>query len=581
MPRIIMASISPEGGIVSGSNGVPVRDSDTPVSGKLPFAGRTLRDALSDIGRRYRMSKPSCADTWVVGSRKDISVLEKYETSHSTVVIGDASDGEMEYNIIPNEYTYPKELTELVENAIGKIRDSYRKEGGKFNSLSVRESAEAFFRENKKIIDDVVSEKIPFERSLKELCDVVVRYTAGTGIFELLLEDPRLEDIYIDAPCESNRIHVTLNNVSGYNSHVRCRTNLIAGEKEIRNLLNILMKESGLPFCESSPVLETNMSDGLARATVVGYPMSPNGNSVAIRKHSTTPWTLTRLLGNGTIDEYTAGLLSFLVDNRCTFLVCGARGAGKSSMLSAMMFEFPVSQRILTIEDTLELPGERMRSLGYKVQSMLIDERMDGDVGKRADEALRVSLRLGESAIVLGEVRGEEARTLYQSMRTGRAGSSIMGTIHGDSAKTVYDRVVHDIGISPESFMATDFLITMGTQRERGTNRQIRKVSEFAATADIPGDFIDAETSLFSSPAMRRIMASTMMTEDEIKQEIMTRGKIRGFLSRLAETEGGYDGPEWIILANDHVSKCISSGMTDTDSIVESFRKRLGKSDIQ
>ncbi len=575
-----MASASPDGGKVAGSNGVPVRDSEMP-SGVFSFSGRSLKDALSDIGRRYMMSKPSYADSWVVGSRKDINVLEKYETSHSTVVIGDASDGEMEYNIMPNEYTYCRELTALVEDAIKHVRDSYRKDGGKFNASVVRTSAEAFFRENRKVIDDFVSDEIPFECSLKELCDTVVRYTAGTGVFELLLEDTRLEDIYIDAPCESNRIHVTLNNVSGYNSHVRCRTNLIAGEKEVRNLLNILMKESGLPFCESSPVLETNMADGLARATIVGYPMSPNGNSVAIRKHSVTPWTHTRLLGNGTIDEYTAGLVSFLVDNRCTFLVCGARGAGKSSMLSAMMFEFPVSQRILTIEDTLELPGERMRSLGYKVQSMLIDERMDGDVEKRADEALRVSLRLGESAIVLGEVRGEEARTLYQSMRTGRAGSSIMGTIHGDSAKTVYDRVVHDIGISPESFMATDFLITMGTLRERGTNRQVRKVSEFAATADIPGEFIDAETSLFSSPAMRRIMASTMMTEDEIREEIMTRGKIRGFLARLTEKEGGYDGPEWIILANDHVSKCISSGMTDTDSIVKSFMKRLGKSDVQ
>jgi type IV secretory pathway ATPase VirB11/archaellum biosynthesis ATPase len=103
-----------------------------------------------------------------------------------------------------------------------------------------------------------------------------------------------------------------------------------------------------------------------------------------------------------------------------------------------------------------------MRKMGYKVQSMLVDDRMDGDSLSRANEALRVSLRLGESAIVLGEVRGEEARTLYQSMRTGRAGSSILGTIHGDSARTVYERVVHDMGISPEAFMATDILVTLG-----------------------------------------------------------------------------------------------------------------------
>ena len=103
--------------------------------------------------------------------------------------------------------------------------------------------------------------------------------------------------------------------------------------------------------------METNMCNNQARATIVGYPMSPNGDSVAIRKHSTTPWTLTKLIGNGTIDEHDAGLISFLVDNRCTFLVCGARGAEKSSLLSAMLFEMPIEQRILTIEDTMELPS--------------------------------------------------------------------------------------------------------------------------------------------------------------------------------------------------------------------------------
>ena len=166
----------------------------------------------------------------------------------------------------------------------------------------------------------------------------------------------------------------------------------------MRNLITLLMRESNLPFCESNPVLETDMGDSDARATVVGYPMSPNGDSLAIRKHSQTPWTLTRLIGNGTIDPYTAGVLSFLVNNRSTILVSGARGAGKSSLLSALMFEFPISQRILTIEDTLELPGKKMRSMGYKVQSMLIDDRNGETADKRADEALRVSLRLGESA---------------------------------------------------------------------------------------------------------------------------------------------------------------------------------------
>lgn len=583
MPRIVKTTISPDRGRIADSNGVPISDDDPDVvkqGDDISFKRKTIEEILSNIDRRYRMIKPSYADTWSIGDNKDIAVLEKYRTNHSRIIIGDADDGEIEYNIMPNEYTYSLSLSNLVNDTISYVRDEYRKDGGRFNTNDVRRSAEEFLIKNRDIIDDAISGGCSFEYAIRELCDVVVRYTIGLGIFELLLEDPRLEDIYIDAPCDKNRIYVTLDNVSGYNTHMRCRTNLIASEREIRNLINTLMRDSGLPYCESSPVMETNMCNNQARATIVGYPMSPNGDSVAIRKHSTTPWTLTKLIGNGTIDEHDAGLISFLVDNRCTFLVCGARGAGKSSLLSAMLFEMPIEQRILTIEDTLELPGDVMRSMGYKVQSMLIDERMNSDVSKRADEALRVSLRLGESAIILGEVRGDEARTLYQSMRAGRAGSSIMGTIHGDSAKGVYERVVHDIGIPAESFMATDFLIVMGTRRERGTNRQTRKIVEFVSTSDTVGEFISVDKGMYRSPAMRRIMESTSMAKGDVEQEIKSRAKMRGLLSKLAiEVNDGYSNPEWIILANDHLSRCISSGITDSDDVLESFKKKLGVND--
>ena len=583
MPRIVKTTISPDRGRIADSNGVPISDDDPDVvkqGDDISFKRKTIEEILSNIDRRYRMIKPPYADTWSIGDNKDIAVLEKYRTKHSRIIIGDADDGEIEYNIMPNEYTYSLSLSDLVNDTISYVRDEYRKDGGRFNTNDVRRSAEEFLIKNRDIIDDAISGGCSFEYAIRELCDVVVRYTIGLGIFELLLEDPRLEDIYVDAPCDKNRIYVTLDNVSGYNTHMRCRTNLIASEREIRNLINTLMRDSGLPYCESSPVMETNMCNNQARATIVGYPMSPNGDSVAIRKHSTTPWTLTKLIGNGTIDEHDAGLISFLVDNRCTFLVCGARGAGKSSLLSAMLFEMPIEQRILTIEDTLELPGDVMRSMGYKVQSMLIDERMNSDVSKRADEALRVSLRLGESAIILGEVRGDEARTLYQSMRAGRAGSSIMGTIHGDSAKGVYERVVHDIGIPAESFMATDFLIVMGTRRERGTNRQTRKIVEFVSTSDTIGEFISVDKGMYRSPAMRRIMESTSMAKGDVEQEIKSRAKMRGLLSKLAiEVNDGYSNPEWIILANDHLSRCISSGITDSDDVLESFKKKLGVND--
>ncbi len=532
---------------------------------------RALFDHIESMSRYHGMVKPTFSDCWMVGSRDALEVIETYSMPDGDVCIGITEDGELEYNLIPKEYTYGRKVTEALNSAVNAVRDEYRKNGGVMDGRSVVLSSRNHLCMS-------VPEDDQINWSMNDLCESVHRYVLGLGIFDILLSDDRIEDIYVDAPCDRNRVHITMNKVDGFNSHIRCRTNLIVENREVKNLISRLKKESGLPYSESNPILETDMFDGLARATVVGYPMSPNGDSVAIRKHSITPWTLTRLINNGTITAKEAGLLSFLVENRSSFIICGSRGAGKSSMLSALMFEFPLSQRILTIEDTMELPAKSMRNLGYKVQSMLVDERMDGDFKSRSDEALRVSLRLGESAIILGEVRGEEARTLYQSMRTGKAGSSIMGTIHGDSAKSVYDRVVHDMGISPEAFMATDFLLTMGLVKERGEQKQSRSLVEMVSTSSDPGRFIDITTvkGLKDSPPIKRIRNSLGIRDKDVSEEISIRGEMRQILSDLAnEKNEGYLGPEWIIFANDFLSRKLKDGITGRNAIIGEFREAV------
>ncbi len=539
------------------------------------FSGSTFMEDYRKVLSGNVRTKPPYADCWLIGSIGELDVIAEYDTPSGHVVVGTASDGETEYNLTPAEYTNSDAVNALIGEAIEEVRRTFRENGGRTDRRSVAAVARDYI--------DSASDTVmiacggnagAMEEQISRMCDTVYRYTVGLGVFDILLSDPRLEDVYIDAPCDRTRIHVTMSGIGDGNTHIRCRTNLVVDRREVDSLINVLKRESGLPFCESNPVLETDMKTYDARATVVGYPMSPNGDAVAIRKHSSNPWTLTRLIANGTLDAPTAGLLSFLVQNRATFLICGARGAGKSSLLSALMFEFPLSQRILTIEDTLELPSAQLRKMGYKIQSMLVDDRMDGDSLSRANDALRVSLRLGESAIVLGEVRGEEAKTLYQSMRTGRAGSAILGTIHGDSAKTVFERAVHDMGISPEAFMATDILVTVGTFRDRRTGAQARRVNEVVSTTDRAGKFADMSAGRldFSVPVMRRATASASMTEEDARTEIRARGLLREFLANLSQKHPEFCGPEWIAAANDHMAR--NAGKS-ADEILSSFRMRV------
>lgn len=220
-----------------------------------------------------------------------------------------------------------------------------------------------------------------------------------------------------------------------------------------------------------------------------------------------------------------------------------------------------------------------MRSMGYKVQSMLVDDHLGGTAGSRADEALRVALRMGESAIVMGEVRGDEARTLYQSMRAGRAGSAVMGTIHGDSAASVYKRIVFDMGVPPEAFMATDVVVSLGTVRDRRTGNLIRRMNEFVATGREPGEFVDISTpdGLMGAPFMSRVLDSLQMGRKDAAKEIRARAAMRSHLAGLGSRDESFLGPEWVLRANEIIAS-MPQGYT-ADQALEALRERTGDGD--
>src|SRR5207249_577980 len=181
--------------------------------------------------------------------------------------------------------------------------------------------------------------------TVPRLAEILAKYTAGLGIIEILLRDSRVQDVYVDAPASRRQVYVTI--AAQTDVHQRCLTNITLTEEDAEALLSRFRFESGRPFSEATPVLETNLEAFRSRATVVGRPLSPEGLAIALRRHSPDPWTLPKLIRAGSLTPLAAGLLSFLIDGRSTILVAGSRGAGKSSLLGALLLEFPQSQRIL------------------------------------------------------------------------------------------------------------------------------------------------------------------------------------------------------------------------------------------
>lgn len=562
----------------------------TALEGRFDRAGpeglaRALRKALGrslDRSQRYR---PGFSQSWVTPSLPDdaVFILEYHVAGSRVAIYHLPSDTELLYHLAPHEYSLEPEHICLIDAARDELLGSVPELAASFRPEQARTYVA---RQGTHIISRLAAEmgvalgggRAAQLSQARRLAEVLARYTAGLGIAENFLEDTHVQDVYIDAPAHQNPIYVTIGGLPDARARGRCRTNVCLGATDAESLLARFRTESGRPFSEARPYLETDLSGYSTRVTAIGKPLSPEGIAIALRRHSTDPWTLPRLIEAGSLTPLAAGLLSFLIDGQSTILVAGSRGAGKTSLLGALLLEFPRSQRILTVEDTLELPSDTMKRLGFKVQSMQVRSSLGGMGELGADEALRLSLRLGESAIVMGEVRGQEARTLYEAMRTGTAGSSVLGTIHGSSARSVFERVVHDMGIPAKAFSATDIVVVAGLRRPFGSQKSMRRVTEIAEVDkeregafrqlmvyDEARDCLVETEEMKGSQRLAAISRSWNLSAEQAVQAVRLRSRVREELVSFARERNDPSvlGARWVADANDALWASLEKRQTD------------------
>lgn len=417
--------------------------------------------------------------------RKDDSLGEKRELGRVQIFKHPNKPTRL-YVVNPPEYSLPYDQYSIWSQTRERM-SKYKPGRTTFSSIS--KNRDYFERVYKSTIQQLAREnnvKLSNQET-NDLSEVVARYTVGYGILELLLSDRddwkneedidtgSITDVYLDAPIGGRPIYID------HSRFGRCQTNIYYTESEADSLISKLRAMSGRPFDESHPVLDYDLADFQTRIAVIGKPLSPDGPAFAFRLHKSTPWTLPQLVEKKSMTPLCAGLLSFFMDQKLTLLVTGSRGSGKTSLMQALMLEITQNTRTLVLEDTLEIPIPYMKDIGFDIQSL--KTRSPISVSKTEtevapEEALRTALRLGDSAIVMGEVRSLEAKVLYEAMRIGAAGNIIMGTIHGDDAYSVWDRVVNDLQVPNTSFKATDIVVTAKPIRFGGSLQQVRRVTQ-------------------------------------------------------------------------------------------------------
>lgn len=391
---------------------------------------------------------------------KDAELVDQYEIrsdmeSATVTILKKENESKYVYHLMPPEYMLSEEHHMLL-NLARNVLLEHRPKAEEFTDPE--KTRHVFFN----VATDLLSELSQHKRislnyeDLNKLSRILVRYTIGYGLIEVLLMDNKLQDIVLNAPIAQNHIFVR------HQAYDECVTNIIPSYEDVDSWAGKLRLQSGRPLDEANPILDTDLVFGKVRARVaaVQEPLSPSGLAYAFRRHRDDPWTLPLFIKNKMINSFAAGLLSFLIDGNRTLLVAGTRSSGKTSMLGALMLEIIPKVRVLVVEDTLELNVDAMRKNGYDILRMKVRSALlEGTNEVEASEGIRTSLRLGDSALIVGEVRSLEAKALYEAMRVGALANVVAGTIHGDSPYGVFDRVVNDLGVPATSFKATDLII--------------------------------------------------------------------------------------------------------------------------
>ena len=202
--------------------------------------------------------------------------------------------------------------------------------------------------------------------------------------------------------------------------------------KHVRQAALAIARSQGDDISAERPLLDARLPDG-SRIAAALPPCSFGGPALTIRKFARRKLALDDLIAGGSVSEAVADEVRGAVERRRNVLVSGGTGTGKTTLLAAIARLIPADERIVTIEDTVELQLDHPNLIRFEAR-----RQTDGASAVTVRDLVRAALRHRPDRIVLGEVRGGEAWDLLQALNTGHDGS--LSTLHASSAANALKR---------------------------------------------------------------------------------------------------------------------------------------------
>ena len=383
---------------------------------------------------------------------------------NSGITINDETKN-MEYiTFEPNMEKDEKEILEKIKKTIiDKVDIPYELLIDDENIIEyLKKIIQKEFKKYSKIFSQETMEKIEY---------FIQRDFIGYGKIDLLIRDEKIEDI----SCNGLGIPIYI----WHRDYESIPTNIVYdSEEELRSIIIRLAYKAGIQISVSNPIVEGTLPNGF-RIHLTLDEVSTRGHTFTIRKLRKNPYTLVDLIKSNTIDVKLAAYLWCLIENERSIMVSGSTGSGKTTLLNSICTFIKPEHKVVTIEDVREL------TLSQNWIPMVARTSFQPNVKDiTLFDLLKSALRQRPDFIVLGEIRGEEAYTLFQAIATGHGG---ICSIHSDSVESTLKRLESRPLNIPNSIIPLMNVIVQ-IRRLEEDGQVLRKVTE---VAEIVGNALD------------------------------------------------------------------------------------------
>ena len=392
------------------------------------------------------------------------------------------------------------------------------------------EMAEKILQEKDMNLDPLIWERLKY---------YLYRDFLGYGIVQVPMIDGEVEDI----SCDGTNIPIYIY----HRMYGSIKSNLkFQKDKELDDYVMWIVQKSGRHISIASPMVDATLPDGSRLQATLGTYVTKRGSSFTVRRFKPNPFTPVDLVRFKTMSREMMAYLWLAVENGMSMIVCGGTASGKTTTLNAVLLFIPPNMKIVSIEDTreLNLPHENW------IPSLVREGVGEPNpvTGKKPGEIdmfdlLKAALRQRPQYIMVGEVRGAEAYTVFQAMATGK---TCYTTFHAEDVKAMVHRFENAPINLPRALLIALNIVILQAQVKVGTTmtRRVKSITEIVGLDPETNEIITNNAYTWNpaddsfnysghSYVYEKIATIKGWTQRRMELEVKRRGKILKYMEKL------------------------------------------------